>query len=109
LAMLGYLQGSRMVEELSKQPDFQADNLTEGDLGTKAQNAALWRANLIFLGGYGGAIALILLARGVRVIVERRGGMVRLVRSDGATMVVPRGTTVLEAARRYKVPHASVC
>ncbi len=109
LAMLGYLQGSRMVEELSKQPGFKAENFDDADMGTKAQNAALWRANLIFLGGYGGAIALILLARGVRVIVERRGGMVRLVRSDGAVMVVPRGTSVLEAARRYKVPHASVC
>ena len=109
LAMLGYLQGSRMVAELSKQPDFQAYRLTETDMGTAAQNAALWRAYLMFLGGYGGLIALILLAREVRVLVERRGGMVRLVRSDGAVMTVPRGTTVLEAARRYKIPHASVC
>jgi adenylate cyclase len=35
--------------------------------------------------------------------------MVRLIRSDGAVMTVPRGTSVLEAARRYKIPHASVC
>ena len=109
LAMLGYLQGSRMVAELSRQPDFRAYRLTENDLGTAAQNAALWRANLFFLGGYGGAIALILVARGLRVLLERRAGMVRLVRSDGVTMVVPRGTTVLEAARRFKVAHPSVC
>jgi len=88
LAMLGYLQGSRMVAELSRQPDFRAYRLTENDLGTAAQNAALWRANLFFLGGYGGAIALILVARGLRVLLERRAGMVRLVRSDGVTMVV---------------------
>jgi adenylate cyclase len=109
LAMLGYLQGSRMVEQLSKQPDFVAYRLTETDMGSQAQNAALWHVNLMFLGGYGGAIAIILLARGARVAVERRGGLVRLTRTDGAVMVVPRGTTVLEAARRYKIPHASVC
>ena len=109
LAMLGYLQGSRMVAELSKQPDFKAYRLTDMDMGTKAQNAALWRANVLFLGGYGSALALILLARGVRVLAERRAGLVRLTRSDGVTMVVPVGLSVLEAARRYKIPHPSVC
>jgi adenylate cyclase len=52
---------------------------------------------------------LVLAARGVRAIAERRGGMINLSYGNGRTVRVPRGLSVLEASLRYNVPHASVC
>jgi adenylate cyclase len=109
LALLGFAQGSRRVAELSQDGQWRAETLNVDAMGTQAMAEALIRDRNILIGGFVGLIALVLLARGVRVIVERRGGMVRLSRSDGAVMTVPRGTSVLEAARRYKIPHPSVC
>jgi adenylate cyclase len=50
-----------------------------------------------------------IMCRGVRLLHERRGGLIRLSYDDGRTIRVPRGLTVLEASIRNKVPHASVC
>ena len=62
-----------------------------------------------FLIGYLGLIGLVLLARGVRALNERRGGMINLSYGNGRTVRVPKGLSVLEASLRYNVPHASVC
>jgi adenylate cyclase len=62
-----------------------------------------------FLIGYLGLLGLILLARGARLLVERRGGMIALSYGNGRTIRVPKGLSVLEASLRYSVPHASVC
>jgi adenylate cyclase len=52
---------------------------------------------------------LIVLARGARLLIERRGGMIALSYGNGRTIRVPKGLSVLEASLRYSVPHASVC
>ncbi len=62
-----------------------------------------------FLIGYLGLIGIVLIARGVRALNERRGGMVTLSYGNGRTIRVPKGLSVLEASLRYQVPHASVC
>jgi adenylate cyclase len=59
--------------------------------------------------GYLGLLGLVLLARGVRAIHERRGGMISLSYGNGRTVRVPKGLSVLEASLRHNVPHASVC
>jgi adenylate cyclase len=59
--------------------------------------------------GYVGLLALVLLARGARAILERRGGMISLSYGNGRTVRVPKGLSVLEASLRHNVPHASVC
>src|SRR5205814_3374902 len=56
-----------------------------------------------------GLIALVLAARGARVLNERRGGMITLSYGNGRTIKVPKGLSVLEASLRHQVPHASVC
>lgn len=50
-----------------------------------------------------------MLGRFVRRGVARRRGLVRIAYVDGPVVRVPRGTTVLEASRLARHPHASVC
>ena len=54
-------------------------------------------------------LAFALGARFVRTLVSRRQRMVQVSYSDGRRATVPQGTTVLEASRGARIPHASVC
>jgi adenylate cyclase len=49
------------------------------------------------------------MARGVRVLVERRGGTILIIYPDGRAVRIPKGLSVLDASRRAGFPHASVC
>ncbi|MGT2486343.1 adenylate/guanylate cyclase domain-containing protein [Methylobacterium oryzae CBMB20] len=61
------------------------------------------------LGTYAGLVAAVIAARGARTLAEIKRGTIRLSYPDGRVVRVPRGTTVLEASRRNRIPHASVC
>jgi len=106
-ALLGVFQGAREVEKARTDPAFLA-NLQQTGINPKAA-ATLWKIALWSWGGYAGALALVLLARGVRVLVERRGGTVRIVYPDGRAVRIPKGLSVLDASRRAGIPHAAVC
>ena len=108
LAMLGFYQGGRMVIE-DDSLEWRAANLTDRQIGTRAEQKVLDRATDYFLFGYFGLIGLALFARGARAVNERRRGMVSLSYGNGRTVRVPRGLSVLEASLRNNVPHASVC
>jgi adenylate cyclase len=109
VAMLGLYQGGRSVVDDSDSAEWKTDNLSVRQVGTPAQQDALEDITQYFLIGYLGLIGLALLARGVRALNERRGGMVSLSYGNGRTVRVPKGLSVLEASLRYNVPHASVC
>src|SRR4029077_14580158 len=53
--------------------------------------------------------AAVLLARATRRLWQRRRGLVRISYPDGRAVEVLRGTSVLEASRLARIPHASVC
>jgi adenylate cyclase len=108
LAMLGLYQGGRSVLD-SDSAEWRAENLSPRVVGTAAQQAVLDRLEDYFLIGYLGLLGLVLLARGVRTLNERRGGMITLSYGNGRTVRVPKGLSVLEASLRNNVPHASVC
>jgi hypothetical protein len=57
---------------------------------------------------YIGVILLVFAARGIRSLIEARGGLITISYPDRRVRA-PRGLTVLEASLRFKVPHASVC
>ncbi|MGC2198722.1 MAG: adenylate/guanylate cyclase domain-containing protein [Stellaceae bacterium] len=109
-AALGVVQGARQVEEKARtDPAWLADLRKTGHGGDTVAAATLWTIALWSWGGYAGALALVLVARGVRVLAERRGGTIRIVYPDGRAVRIPKGLSVLDASRRAGIPHASVC
>jgi adenylate cyclase len=108
LAMLGLYQGGRNVVD-SDSAEWRTENLSPRQVGTSAEQAVLDRIENYFLIGYLGLVGFVLLAKGVRALAERRGGMINLSYGNGRTVRMPKGLSVLEASLRYHVPHASVC
>jgi adenylate cyclase len=109
LALLGFLQASREVVELARDPAWRAVALVAERTGTPTQNLWLFNLRNDFLVFDGGAILLVLLARLVRARVERRGPTFTVTYPDGKRQTVPVGFSVLEASRMAGVPHASIC
>jgi len=109
LALLGFYQGGRAVAALSQDASWQANNLSERNLGTPAEQDTLNDIIAYFITGYLGLIGIVVMARAARALNERRGGMINLSYGNGRTVRVPKGLSVLEASLRNNVPHASVC
>jgi adenylate cyclase len=109
VALLGIYKSGRDVMLASASPDWRNKNLSERQVGTRDEQAAIGRMTDGFLVGYLGLIAIAILARGARILLERRGGLIKLSYGNGRTIRVPKGLSVLEASLRYNVPHASVC
>jgi adenylate cyclase len=109
LALLGLYQSGRTVASESADPEWRAANLSQDKVGTAAQADRLESITSRFLIGYLGLLGLVLVARGVRTLRERRHGMITLSYGNGRTLRVPKGLSVLEASLRHQVPHASVC
>ncbi len=109
LALLGYLQAGRQVVALAHDPAWRAAATTAQHVGTAAENT--WLADLRngFLVFDAAAIALVLLARGLRNLRERRGGRVCVLYPSGRRQFIPRGFTVLEASLLAGEPHAGLC
>jgi adenylate cyclase len=109
LALLGFYQAGREVITESSNAEWRAINLSEKKIGTPAEQETLERiidySLIVYLGLLGAAV----LARGLRELHERRGGMINLSYGNGKTVRVPKGLSILEASLRHNVPHASVC
>jgi adenylate cyclase len=109
LAMLGLYQGGRTVAQQSSSPEWQAGNLSPRQIGTPAERDVIDQITDYFLIGYVGLFGFVFVARGARLLNERRGGMINLSYGNGKTVSVPKGLSVLEASLRNNIPHASVC
>jgi adenylate cyclase len=109
LALLGFYQGGRAVAALSQEASWQANNLSEHNVGTPTEQDTLDDIITYFISGYLGLIGIVAMARAARALNERRGGMISLSYGNGRTVRVPKGLSVLEASLRNNVPHASVC
>jgi adenylate cyclase len=109
LALLGFYQGGQVVISDADDPDWRIKNLSRQQVGTAAEQSMLDSITDGLLTGYLALLGLVVLARGVRVLNERRGGMIALSYGNGRTVRVPKGLSVLEASLRNNVPHASVC
>jgi adenylate cyclase len=109
LALLGFYQGGRQVIAESRNAEWRTVNLSEQKMGTPAEQERLERIVDYSLRFYLGLLVAVLLARGLRELHERRGGMINLSYGNGRTVRVPKGLSVLEASLRHNVPHASVC
>ena len=109
LALMGSFQGGRQIQALAQDPAWRATYLTPGHVGVAADNAMLagWRMNAWIV--FGLAIAAVLLARGVRHLIENRRERLHLSYPDQRTIRAPLGLSVLEASRLNNIPHTSVC
>ncbi|MEE7462035.1 MULTISPECIES: adenylate/guanylate cyclase domain-containing protein [Methylobacterium] len=109
LSLLGFAQGGRMVLTLAQDPAWRAAALRPVHVGLPEQVARLAAIRDGLLGTYAGLVAAVIAARGARTLAEIKRGTIRLSYPDGRVVRVPRGTSVLEASRRNRIPHASVC
>ncbi|MGY4315449.1 adenylate/guanylate cyclase domain-containing protein [Bradyrhizobium sp. JR3.5] len=109
LAILGIYQAGRATIADYQDSDWRREELSVQKLGTAAQGTTLEKITDDLTSGYLALLGLVLLARGARALLERRGGMIALSYGNGRTLRVPKGLSVLEASLRYNVPHASVC
>jgi adenylate cyclase len=110
VALLGVFQGARQVEKMALTDPAWFANLRQTGLAANPKAAAfLWTIALWSWGGYAGALAFVLAARGARALIERRGGRIRVIYPDGRLVRIPKGLSVLDASRRAGIPHASVC
>jgi adenylate cyclase len=109
LALLGLIQGAREAVALYATPAWRAENFPPDSTATPPERALLETIELDAVVAYICVLALIFVARGVRVFGERHRGMIALRYPDGRVVRVPIGTSVLEASLRNRIPHASVC
>jgi adenylate cyclase len=109
LALLGYLQAGRQVVALAHDPVWRAAATASSITGTLPQN--LWLADLRndFLLFDGGALVLVLLARAMRSVLDRRRGQICISYPGGQRQRVPLGFSVLEASLLAGIPHAGIC
>ncbi|HVJ43547.1 MAG TPA: adenylate/guanylate cyclase domain-containing protein [Dongiaceae bacterium] len=108
LALLGFVSAGHQIALLSQQPAWMARMWAMANMPDAAEVARLYHIRDLTLGGYGMILGLVIIARGMRQIVERRNA-VTVRYADGHQVVVRRGTTLLEASRIGGIPHAAVC
>jgi adenylate cyclase len=99
--------GNEVSLRLASDPHYLARILADRPppeaLAAAASGANRMRLGLVL------AVLAVLLARGVRFLLRRRAGQVRISYPDGRAITVPAGWTVLEASWLLGYPHASVC
>ena len=109
LALLGFVQGGRTMAARAPDPESIKRVLSEAGILQAEEVAALQHVEHTLAAGFAVALLLVLVARGIRGLYDRRFHAVRLTYPDGRVVVVPVGFSVLEASRSAGIPHASVC
>jgi adenylate cyclase len=108
LALLGFVAAGREVSALARAPGWTEAVLRATNAPTGPEAARLAAIRETFLNTYLLALLAVLLARGVRRLVERRRA-VRITYPSGRVVAVPQGFTILDASQLAGIPHASVC
>ncbi|MBL8837339.1 MAG: adenylate/guanylate cyclase domain-containing protein, partial [Alphaproteobacteria bacterium] len=107
LAIMGMVAAGRDIQHLAAQPGWTDALVAVANFPptTAVLDAAWWT----ILGVFFAALALTLVARWLRDLVERKRGRIRITYPDGREAAVPRGLSVLEASQTNGIPHAAVC
>ena len=104
LALLGFAIAGREVSALALTPGWAVSVA-----GTSAaERATLGRVADALLRSYVTALVAVLLARQVRLYVQRSAKF-RVAYAGGREVTAPVGMTILEVSRMAGIPHASVC
>ncbi len=108
LALAGFVAaGTRALERA-------ADQAWVGQVLQEARFDPAYAENVLtgnfrLMGAWAALVALVLLARWIRVLLARRQRGVRVIYRQTQTVETPPGGTVLEALRASRIAHASVC
>ncbi|MEM7445279.1 MAG: adenylate/guanylate cyclase domain-containing protein [Pseudomonadota bacterium] len=108
LSIAGFISAGAEVMRLSAEPGWVTDQLAIAQVTPEVgQTIAGWinTGYLVVIALY----LLVLIARAVRIFVEKRSRRPRLTYSSGQRVEIEPGATVLETSRRHGIPHASVC
>jgi adenylate cyclase len=110
LGLLGFVSAGRTVGRMAEaDPGFRLDTVIDTNAPEASQVAYLYQLENWILLGLAAAILLTLVARALRLYLERREGIVRITYPDGRTVSVNPGMTILEASQLNDIPHAAVC
>jgi adenylate cyclase len=108
LAVVGFIDGAREVARLAADPAWLDAALAAAGLPDDAAYAYYVRVSDGLMMAAAALIALVVAGREARRLWERWLGLVALT-YPGREVRVAAGTSVLEASRRFGIPHASVC
>ncbi len=109
LSALGDVAAGRELAQIFATPGAIQDYLSAIEAPSEEQIAVIFDIERTVVSSLAVVLGLTLAARIVRLIGERRRGIVRLTYPGGRIVRVVRGPTILEASRLNGVPHASVC
>jgi len=111
LGILGFVAGGREISVQTQQEGWVGSMLSRtGFLPVEAELLpAINAAQPVVTTGLTGLLLLLLAARALRGVIERKRQHIRISYGEKKTINVERGITVLEASRRAKIPHAAVC
>jgi adenylate cyclase len=110
LALLGIWQGAREALAYGRaHPEWLQALIREGHLRDPTVNGPSWNLEVNLYCAYGILVVLVFGARGVRWLIQRRRGSIGISYSSGERVQIPKGEAVLDASRRARIPHASIC
>ncbi len=109
LSLLGTIEAGRQVVALAADPAWPATAFAPLRLPTPETEATLAMIANGLTWFFVATIVAVLLGRVLRIAWRRRHGVIRVSYPNGRSIDVIRGTSVLEASRLARIPHASIC
>jgi adenylate cyclase len=109
LSLLGVIEAGRAAAAMAEDPAWRAAAFAAVRFPAAADIATLEAITNGLTWFFIGAVTAVLLARLGRAAWQRRHDSVRISYPNGRFIDVLRGTSVLEASRLARIPHASIC
>jgi adenylate cyclase len=110
LALVGFADGGRELRAIAAaDPAWLRARIERDHWPDQATAAWVYEAERWVLAGFVAVLLATFGGRGIRALVERSRGRVRVGYPDGTTVAISPGTSLLEASRSAGIPHASVC
>jgi adenylate cyclase len=109
LSLLGVIEAGWQVQEMAADPAWRQTAFAALRFPATKDLATLEVIAEWLVWFFVAAVAIVLLARLVRQVWQRRHASIRVNYPGGRFVDVLRGTSVLEASRLARIPHASIC
>ena len=108
-SLLGFVAAGREVAALNEAPGWREDLLAAVNAPAREDLELFLAVEQWTLAGLGAVLAVVLVARAIRLGAARRRNRVSVRYPGGREVRIAPGTSILEASRANGIPHASVC